>query len=520
MRLGNPLHDLSLVKPEYHPGPRGAPRVSTPRSAVVVGGGLAGCAAAMVLAERGVAVTLIERQAFLGGRAGGWADQLADGAPLHLDRGFHAFFRQYYNLRAFMRRSDPGLSRLVRMHDYPLLGPGGHQESFADLPRQTPFNIMSLVWRTPSLGLLDLMRIRKSRTLEMLRYDEERTYALLDDVTASDFLDSLNFPRAARQMLFEVFSHSFFNPEDDMSAADLVRMFHFYFTGNPEGLVFDVMDAPLGEGLWRPTQDYLEGLGVRVVLGTSATRVERQGPGRWRVVTGAPGGAAGALEADAVVLALTVPGLQAVVAASPDLDDAAWRRQIAAQGTTLPFAVWRLWLDRPARPDRAPFAGTAGLGMLDNISLYDRFQDEARGWTRAHGGAVVELHGYGLPAEAREAEIRASLWDGFLEAYPEFAGAGVVEERWRLDEDCPSFPPGGHRLRPGVRTPLPGVALAGDFVRLPVPAALMEGAVTSGFLAANELLSAWGVAGEAIRSVPRHGLLHPNTPRTLLRRAS
>ena len=44
----------------------------------------------------------------------------------------------------------------------------------------------------------------------------------------------------ARRMMFDVFSHSFFNPEEHMSAADLLMMFHFYFSGNPEGLIFDV----------------------------------------------------------------------------------------------------------------------------------------------------------------------------------------------------------------------------------------------------------------------------------------
>ena len=44
-------------------------------------------------------------------------------------------------------------------------------------------------------------------------------------------------------------------------------------------------------------------------------------------------------------------------------------------------------------------------------------------------------------------------------------------------------------------------------MRLPVPTALMERAATSGFLAANRLLSHWNVRGEDIWSVPRQGLL-------------
>src|SRR5688572_11130058 len=98
-------------------GHDGTPTVTTPRSVTVVGGGLAGLAAATVLAERGVAVTVVEKEAFLGGRAGAWTDQLADGTPFQMERGFHAFFRQYYNLRGLMRRVDPSLSRLRELTD-------------------------------------------------------------------------------------------------------------------------------------------------------------------------------------------------------------------------------------------------------------------------------------------------------------------------------------------------------------------------------------------------------------------
>ena len=49
--------------------------------------------------------------------------------------------------------------------------------------------------------------------------------------------------------------------------------------------------------------------------------------------------------------------------------------------------------------------------------------------------------------------------------------------------------------------------LAGDLVRLPFPTALMERAVSSGFLAANALLDEWNVAPEPIWSVPPRGML-------------
>jgi monoamine oxidase len=65
-------------------------RVQAPQTAVIAGGGLAGVAAAVVLAERGVSVVLAERESFLGGRAGAWTDRLATGEAFEMERGFHS----------------------------------------------------------------------------------------------------------------------------------------------------------------------------------------------------------------------------------------------------------------------------------------------------------------------------------------------------------------------------------------------------------------------------------------------
>jgi len=49
-------------------------------TALVVGGGLAGIAAACSLAERGVRVTIVEREESLGGRLRTWPESLPDGS--------------------------------------------------------------------------------------------------------------------------------------------------------------------------------------------------------------------------------------------------------------------------------------------------------------------------------------------------------------------------------------------------------------------------------------------------------
>jgi isorenieratene synthase len=468
----------------------------------VVGGGIAGIAAATVLAERGVRVTVVERELYLGGRAGAWTERMASGEKYEMERGFHAFFRQYYNLQALLRRIDPELSFLKPLDDYPILGPQGQVQTFSGLPRRTPFNVMALTARTPTIGLRDLSRVNARRALEMLTFDTKKTYARRDDMSAKDYLDSLRFPLDARRLLFDVFSHSFFNPEDRMSAGELLMMFHFYFTGNPEGLVFDVANAPFSKSIWEPFARYLESLGVTFRMGEAATGVQRGGGERWTVTTDRT-----SLDANGVVLAVTVSALKNLVMSSPDLNDAGWRASVNSLDLTFPFAVWRLWLDKPTAGGRAPFVGTTGVGQLDNISLYQLFEDESREWSDKHGGSVVELHAYAVPEDYDEKVLRGELLDALHALYPETQGARVLDERFIMAQDCPAFAPGSHAVRPGVRTPFDGVTLAGDFVRLPIPSALMERAAASGFMAANHLIACGDARLETVSSISLRGQL-------------
>ncbi len=519
MRLGaRAFREILAVKthraPQDHPGakPLIVPQSQTGHrtrvepseaSAIIVGGGLAGIAASFVLAERGIKVTVIEKQPYLGGRLGAWTDRLATGETFQMERGFHAFFRQYYNLRALMRRVDPSLSCLTSVEDYPLCGPGGAVETFANLPHRAPWNVIELVRRTPRLKLRDLVNVNVRAALAMTTYHPERTYRAYDSMTAKEYLNSLRFPPDARQMLFEVFAHSFFNPEDGMSAADLLMMFHFYFMGNPQGLVFDVLNEPFSVALWAPFRNTLEALGVRFVLDSCVSRIDRQADGWSATLQGSSEIPTGHV----MVLAMDVPGLKALVQASPHLDDLSFRQSVASLDVTLPFAVWRLWLDRKASAKRHPFVGTAGLGMLDNISLYETFEGESRRWSDRTGGSVVELHAYGITRNASEAQIQDELRRGWLEVYPEFRDAKVIDSRFLLRQDCPAFAPGAHAERPEVQTPMHDVALAGDFVRLPFPSALMERAVASGVLAANALMTRWNLVPQTVWSIAPTGML-------------
>ncbi|MBK0867904.1 FAD-dependent oxidoreductase [Saccharopolyspora sp. HNM0986] len=491
------MRDRLAVRRPARPG---AARASDPRPrAVVAGGGIAGLAAATCLAERGVEVDLLEREDQLGGRVAGWTTTLADGTQVPMNRGFHAFFRQYYNLRGLLRRVDPALDGLVELPEYPLLDRHGRLDTFAGLPRTPPWNALGFVARSPTFRWRDVPRMSIRTALSLADVRVPQTYERLDELDAATYLQRIGFPEAAQHLAFEVFSRSFFAPPAELSAAELAVMFHLYFLGSSEGLLFDVADS--FPALWNPLGEHVEGLGGRVHLGSSVQGVTHDGPREYVVHLG--GGER--IPADAVVLAADLRGLQGIVQRSTGLGNADWRESIAQRRTAPPFLVSRFWLDRPVRRDRHAFLGTSGFGPVDNISVLERYERGAADWARSSGGSVVELHCYALPGESTVEQLRPRVLAELHRAYPETERAQVLDERHELRSDCPLFPPGGFAQRAAISTPEPGLVVAGDHVRIDMPVALMERAATSGVVAANRLLGNWGVRGHDVWTVPGSG---------------
>lgn len=492
------MSDPRRVRHPASPGLRSAAELSATPRVAVIGAGIAGLAAATAIAERGVTVDVFEREDHLGGRVGGWAERLPDGTPTAMNRGFHAFFRQYYNLRDLLCRIDPSLSMLAPLDDYPLVDALGRQDTFRGLPRTPPLNAIAFALRSPTFRLRDLVRLNARAAAPLAAVSVPGTYEELDDLDAETFLHNINFPVAARHLAFEVFSRSFFTRPAALSAAELATMFHIYFLGSSEGLVFDVATSNFDVALWNPLGDYLRRLGVTLHTGTSVGCVAADGDSF--VVTDSSGTA---IRTDGVVLATDVSALQSIVAASPQLGDPAWRAGIETMGTAAPFVVQRLWLDRPVRADRPAFLGTGGLPPLDNISVLNRYEREATEWAGRTGGSVVELHAYSVTEDSPQ--LRDSMMAQLHSLYPETADARVVFEKTLCRNDCPRLAPGDFASRPTVTTPHRGLALAGDGIRIDLPVALMERAATTGFAAANHLLDHFGLAGHDMYTVPVRG---------------
>ena len=475
----------------------------------MIGGGIAGLAAACGLVERGVAVELLEPEEHLGGRVRAWRTETAAG-NVTMSRGFHAFFRQYYNLRALLRRAGD-LEELLRpVEDYPVISASGDKDSFTRIPRTPPWNFISFVLRSPTFSARDLARVDIDTALSLLDVDFPETYRRLDGVSAAEFLDRLQFPDRARHLALEVFARSFFADPREFSAGELVAMFHSYFLGSAEGLLFDVPRDDFETALWKPLGTALEQHGMKRVTGRALRVEQHSSSGRWSAVL-ADGSSR---EADAIVLAAGPGAARDIIAASDGLPQSPgvgdWRRNIDRIRLAPPFAVLRLWFDGRVHPDRPAFLGTADFGPLDNVSVLERFEAGAAEWSAAHGGSVVELHAYAIPDEyhgdsVQEQALAARLRTELERIYPETAGFEALAEELLVERDCALIGTHSWAERLEVRTPHEGLLLAGDWVRCELPIALMERAATTGWMAANHLLEAWGLAGHDLWSAPTSG---------------
>ncbi len=472
--------------------------LSEPRSAAVIGGGIAGLCAAATLAERGFAVTLHEANDYLGGKIGAWSEKLPDGSEVGVEHGFHAFFRHYYNLETFLERVGAA-KHLVPIDEYLIIARDGSRYGFQGISSVPFLNLLSM-------ALHGIYRIRDvalgpagQEMAVFFRYDAERTFADFDGISFAEFSERAKLPASLR-LVFSTFARAFFADAERLSMAELIKSFHSYYLCHDHGLLYLYPDGDYQETVIGPITRHLEGLGVRIETGRPIEGIGRSGDGF--EVAGQ--------RHDAVVLATHVRAAREILERSPFVaqEDPTLAAQLPRLRAGQRYAMLRLWLDRDLEQEVPVFCTTEKIRALDSVSVYHRISRQSARWVEEHGGGIFELHSYALPDDLVEDEaVRKALLDELHTYFPELAAATIRHELLQVRDDFTAFHVGMAADRPGFETAIPGLTLAGDWVRLPCPAMLMEAACTSGLLCANVLLRREGLREAPVESVPLRGLL-------------
>lgn len=475
-----------------------APRLTQEVHVAVIGAGLAGFSAAIHLAEKGAIVRLYESADYLGGKCGAWPHTLPDGKEVWVEHGFHAVFRQYYNCRELLERS--GVSKHYKsIDDYLILGRDKSEAKFADIETVPVLNLLSL-WKKGMYKMWDILSTRAIAYMpQFLRYDPVRTFEKYDHMSYDEFCEKGKIPEDLR-FVFNTFARAFFAEGDKLSMAEVLKSFHFYFLSHDLGLLYEYMDDGYHHSFITPLRTYFESLGGRVLLNTPVK--ELQESAEKISIDGTP--------FDHVVLSTDIPGVKSILEASQEFSSANPEVVEALRSLKVSqrYSVLRIWANIQVGDSLPVFVITEKHTLLDSITFCHRAEKDCEAWADETGGGVYELHCYAVPESVQDEAHAERLFLEELHHYlPEFKDAQIVDTVMQLNRNFSAFHTGMSASRPMTRTPNPRLKLAGDWVKLPCPAMLMEAASTSGLLAANAILAEEGVSEHPVYTVPLKGVL-------------
>jgi zeta-carotene desaturase len=469
-------------------------QASSQPSVAIAGGGLAGLAAACALADSGFRVTLFERRPYLGGRASSYEHP---GTTEVVDNCQHVLFRVCTNLLEFYRRI--GVEDKIRWFDkMTFIEPGGRASVMHASPLPAPLHTAPSFLQFPFLNAKDKFVI--SRAIAALTLTAQRD-------TGQSFLDWCR-----RHAQTENAIERFWKPilvsalSEDLDlisisyAAQVVRE----SMKSPAARHMGVPNIPLTD-LYNKAGDYIRARGGEIRFRNA---LEAFSPGSNKVQISIAGREEGLKEESFDYLVLALP-FNTIARVLPETPEAAPLREKLTHFESCPITGIHLWFDRQ-------------ISDLDHAVLLDRtiqwmFHKSRLLSTRAAAADVESTGSYiELVVSASKSLIdksRSEIVDLALnevrEFFPAARDANLVKSTVIKEVHATYSPrPGIDAYRPPQITAWPCIFLAGDWTATGW-SATMEGAVRSGYLAAEAVIQAAGFRSRRFVSadLPASGLM-------------
>ena len=475
--MSNPVTDrkqIAAMKTTQNPDSR-----QTSPSVVILGGGLAGIAAAIRLARSGVGVTLVETRKRLGGRATSFVDpstgQVVDNCQ-HVLLGCCTNLMELYGHLGVLDR----IRWYRRLFFWDGDGPIDTLEA-DDLP--APFHLTRSLMGFGSLTVSEKCAIARAMWT-IIGLDRSQA-PRLERISFAQWLREQRQPRGAMEQFWATIVAGAVNETADrVNAAYAIHVFQEGFLCSERGYVMGLPTVPLVE-LYDQALRIITDSGGRVLLSTGAERFVFDG----RVVTALRLTDSTELSAPAFISAVPFDRLLKLCPAS--MLEADPRLGRLDQIDVSPIIGIHFWFS--ASPDSNGRSVMALPHLILTRSplhwIFNKGIDEGAG---IEGQRVHHLHGVisgahdlvGQPADAiiemALGEVRKALAATGGDAAARLVHARVIKEKRATF----SATPGIDALRPAAAGEIENLFLAGDWCRTGWPAT-MEGAVRSGYQAAG-----------------------------------
>lgn len=471
---------------------------------IIVGGGLAGLAAAAALVGRGLEVTLLESRPRWGGRASSFVDQTTEEAIdncQHVALGCCTNFLHFCQTVGIVRHFE--CERVLTF-----IGPDGRTSALSASPLPAPLHLFPSFAGMRFLSWSDKLRLALG-VRALARTDP----SACGEETFLHWLERHGQPPAVIERFWHLVLVSALSETlDRLDVGHARKVIVDGFLRNTQGWTVWVPTVPLDELYGTVVQNWLESHGVECRLQSGVRGIA---PMPADSAAGTTPGAAGRFEielrnsetlsADDVIIAVPqnlVKGLlPEEVAQIPELAG-------LDRLETAPISSVHLWFDRPLTELRhATIVGRLSQWLFNRSAIH-----RSNG---ADGNRSGEFYYQVVISASRDvvsrlqAEIIEKVVDELKEIWPDARDARLVHSRLVTEHKAVvSMLPGVDRFRPGQATSIPGMFLAGDWTQTGWPGT-MEGAVRSGYLAAQQLLRSRGTPVE---------LLQPDLPTARLSR--
>jgi zeta-carotene desaturase len=457
---------------------------SSAKHVAVAGGGLAGLAAGCALADVGFCVTLFERRPYLGGRASSYQHP---GTGEVVDNCQHVLLGCCTNLIEFYQRL--GVQDKIRWYDrLTFLEPGGRASAIGAASLPAPFHTLPSFLRAPCLSVSDKLSIAAAMAVLAPSLPRDNGQPFLS------WLRQCGQTEAAINRFWKTILVSALNEDlDRISIPYAAQVIRESFLKSAAAGRMGIPTVPLTD-LYSAAGDYITARGGAVHFRSGVESFTPQAIGV-ELFTGEP-----TELFDFLVLALPFNGLASILPQTPQAEPL---RKNLKQFSSSPITGIHLWFDRQ-------------ITDLDHAVLLDRtiqwmfHKSKLLGRSQNANGSYVELVVSSSKSlvERPKQEITDLALSELREFFPEARSANLLKSTVIKEVHATYSPkPGVDRYRPGPETAWPRVFLAGDWIATGWPAT-MEGAVRSGYLAAEALVRSTGGSGKfLVPDLPAQGFM-------------
>jgi zeta-carotene desaturase len=445
-----------------------------PNQVLIIGGGFAGLAAGVALAEGGCRVRLLEQKPHLGGRARSFFDP-ATGSVV--DNGQHIFMGCYHATIRFL--STIGTLDRIRFQQHltlHFLERNGRLTVLQCPSLPSPWHVLLGVLRSGSFAFTEKLEVlRLGGSLKW----SKALHPNWEKMSVREWLSRFGQSERLQRNFWDLLCIAALNEDPTVASAALFeRVLRLALFTSPEDSRIGIPGVGLSGVYVDAATAYIQARGGRIECSRSVAGLVISEGRCWgvRLSTGEE------IEAESVLSA--VPSFQLARLLPGEL---LRREPFFAPVVSLrpaPIISINLWFDRAIT--ELDFVGLRGatiqwlfnkgkiLGLSENyvsLVLSGAHQHIGRSKEDLLATALLELGDF-FPA-ARKAKLHHWL---------------IIKERFA------TFSPTweAQQLRPTVRTPVPGLYLAGDWTATGLPATI-ESAVLSGYTAAGAILEDRGV---------------------------